>query len=69
MGCLILSVKFNDDRYYDNEAFGKAGGVSLSELLNFELEIAEKVKFKFFVTADEYHTLLQKLTQTYTPNQ
>ena len=65
LGCLVLSVKFNDDKYYDNEAFGKAGGVSLAELFNFELEIAEKLEFKFFVTADEYETLLERLTEAY----
>ena len=37
--CLILAVKYNDDIYFDNLTFEKVGGVSMSQLFAFELEI------------------------------
>lgn len=37
--CLLLAVKFNDDIYYDNDAFSRAGGVTKQQLFDFEKEI------------------------------
>ena len=43
--CLVLAVKYHDDIYFDNLTFEKAGGVTISQLFIFELEIFEKMGF------------------------
>lgn len=45
----MVAVKFHDDIYFDNLTFEKGGGVSASQLFNFELELFEKMGFNAYV--------------------
>lgn len=55
--CLVLAVKFHDDIYFDNLTFEKAGGVTISQLMTFELEVFEKINFNAQVDCEEYEAL------------
>ena len=35
LSCLVIAVKYNDDIYFDNLTFVKAGGVTTSQLMSF----------------------------------
>lgn len=45
----MLAVKFNDDIYFDNVTFEKAGGVSIKQLGLYEMELFEKLEYNCYV--------------------
>lgn len=51
---VIISIKFHDDRYYDNEYYSSVGGIELEELKRLETEMLWLLDFKLFVSTSKY---------------
>ena len=45
---ILLSIKYNEDNFYDNEYYSKIGGVKIKELKALEYNFVNMVNFKFF---------------------
>jgi len=58
---IMLGAKFFDDQYFNNEYFGKIGGVSLKEINLLEIEFLFMINFNLFVETDMYETYNMKL--------
>ena len=50
LSCLLIAVKYQDDSYFDNKTFEMGGGVKTNNLMNFELEVFEKLNYNAIVS-------------------
>ena len=46
---ILISIKYNEDNFYDNKYYSQIGGVKLKELKILEYYFVNMVNFKFFV--------------------
>ena len=53
-GAVLISIKYNEDSYYDNIYYSEIGGVKLRELKMIELTFLELNQFNVFVDHEEY---------------
>ena len=53
-GAVLISIKYNEDLYYDNIFYSEIGGVKLRELKMIELTFLELNQFNVFVNHEEY---------------
>ena len=53
-GAVLISIKYNEDSYYDNIYYSEIGGVKLRELKMIELTFLELNQFNAFVNHEEY---------------
>jgi hypothetical protein len=51
---ILLSLKFNEDDFYDNLFYSKVGGISLQELNALEYEFIKLIRYNLFVDRDLY---------------
>ena len=49
-----MSIKFNEDRYYDNKYYSKIAGVKVKELKQIEYKFLDLIDFKLFISEDEF---------------
>lgn len=65
---MIVSIKVNEDQYYNNLFYSKVGGVSKKEINAIEYEFLSKVEFDVFVNEAvylKYHNYLKKTYDKY----
>jgi hypothetical protein len=53
-GAILISVKYNEDSYYDNKFYSEIAGVKLKELKLIEYNFLELNDFNVFVNENEY---------------
>ena len=58
-GCILISVKFNEDTCYDNKDYGKVGGLSLEEANSVEFNILGALQYNLMIDLERYETYLQ----------
>jgi hypothetical protein len=46
---VLLSVKYNEDNFYDNKFYAEIAGVKLKELNILEYTFAQMINFRFFI--------------------
>ncbi len=49
---ILISIKYNEDHFYDNKYYSEIAGVKLKELKLLEYTFAKTVNFHFFVKND-----------------
>ena len=49
---VLLSVKYNEDTFYDNKFYAEIAGIKLKELNILEYTFAKMINFRFFVNND-----------------
>ena len=53
-GAVLISIKYNEDSYYDNKFYSEIAGVKLKELKNIEYTFLELNDFNVFINDKEY---------------
>jgi len=53
-GAILISIKYNEDTYYDNKFYSEIAGVKLKELKLIEYNFLELSDFNVFVKYEEY---------------
>ena len=60
-GSILISIKFNEDSYYDNKFYSEIAGVKLKELQNIEECFFEMSDFDVYVDQQEFEQYRQYL--------
>ena len=60
-GSILISIKFNEDSYYDNKFYSEIAGVKLKELQNIEESFFEMSNFDVYVDQQEFEQYRQYL--------
>ena len=60
-GSILISIKFNEDSYYDNKFYSEIAGVKLKELQNIEESFFEMSDFDVYVDQQEFEQYRQYL--------
>ena len=63
-GAILISIKYNEDTYYDNKYYSEIAGVKLKELKLLEYTFISMVDFKFYVS-DEIYEKYQNYLDNY----
>lgn len=58
--CIIIAVKFNEDKYYTNKYYSKIGGMDLKQLNEMELLIS--INFDLFIESKVYDKYYRNLS-------
>ena len=61
---IIISIKFLDDKYYNNEYYAKVGGVSVQELNRMEKEFLFLIGFRLFVEEELFSKYFERLKRS-----
>ena len=51
---IVISIKYNEDNYYDNKFYSEIAGVKLKELKSMEYSFLELNDFNVFVNGNEF---------------
>ena len=62
-GAVLISIKYNEDSYYDNKFYSEIAGVKLKELKMMEYTFLELNDFNVFVNDEEYEQYRQNLEE------
>lgn len=54
LSSLVISIKFNEDEYFDNKFYAEVGGVTLNELNDLEYYFLKLIDFKVYIEEAEY---------------
>ena len=60
-GAILISIKLNEDSYYDNKFYSQIAGVSMKELKMIEYTFIELNNFNVFVDNNEYEQYIKYL--------
>lgn len=60
-GAILVSIKYNEDAYYDNKFYSEIAGVKLKELKLIEYAILELNDFNVYINVKEYEQYSQYL--------
>ena len=60
-GSVLISIKYNEDFYYDNKFYSEIAGVKLKELKSIEYTFLQLSDFNVFVNENEYKQYRQYL--------
>ena len=60
-GAVLISIKFNEDSYYDNKYYSEIAGVKTKELKMIEYKLLELNDFNVFINHKEYEQYIQYL--------
>ena len=60
---VLISIKFNEDNYYDNKFYAEIAGVKLKELKMLEYTFMELNDFNVFISHKEYEQYRQYLEE------
>ena len=60
-GAILISIKLNEDSYYDNKFYSQIAGVSLKELKIIEYTFLELNNFNVFIDSNEYEQYIKYL--------
>lgn len=53
---ILFSIKYNEDVVYTNDYYAKVAGISEKELNNLEYKFFELIRFKLYVSKEEFET-------------
>ena len=62
-GAILISIKYNEDSYYENKFYAEIAGVKLKELKIIEYSILEMSDFNVFVDYKKYKQYQQYLEE------
>ena len=62
-GAVLISIKYNEDSYYDNKFYSEIAGVKLKELKMIEYTFLELSDFNVFINNKEYEQYKNYLEQ------
>ena len=62
-GAVLISIKFNEDSYYDNKYYSEIAGVKLKELKMIEYKFLELNNFNVYISHKEYEQYRQYLEE------
>ena len=62
-GAVLISIKYNEDSYYDNKFYSEIAGVKLRELKMIEYTFLELSDFNVFINGKEYEQYKNYLEQ------
>ena len=62
-GAILISIKYNEDNYYDNKYYSEIAGVKIKELKLIEYTFLELNNFNVFVNNKEYEQYKQYLEE------
>ena len=62
-GAVLISIKYNEDSYYDNKFYSEIAGVKLRELKMIEYTFLELSDFNVFINNKEYEQYKNYLEQ------
>ena len=62
-GAVLISIKYNEDSYYDNKFYSEIAGVKLRELKMIEYTFLELSDFNVFINDKEYEQYRNYLEQ------
>ena len=51
---ILISIKYNEDSYYDNKYYAEIAGVKLKELKSIEYSFVDLLNFNIFIKDDIY---------------
>ena len=51
---IVIAIKYNEDKFYDNKYYAQIGGISLNELNKLENLFLEMCQFKLYVSSDVF---------------
>ena len=54
-GAVLISIKYNEDTYYDNKFYSEIAGVKLKELKLIEYQFVELVDFNMYVSDEIFN--------------
>ena len=54
MSCIILAIKFNENKVYKNTFYAKVGGFDVDDLNNLEYDIFYRLDFNLRVLDSEF---------------
>ena len=60
--CIIIAVKFNEDKYYTNKYYSKIGGMDLKQLNEMEMELLISINFDLFIESKVYDKYYRNLS-------
>lgn len=52
---IMISIKYNEDTFYQNDFIAKIGGVTIKELNKLEYKFSQILDFNFFVDHEDYN--------------
>ena len=61
---IIVSIKFLDDKYYNNEYYAKVGGVTVKELNRMEKEFLFLIGFRLFVEEELFCKYFERVRRS-----
>lgn len=59
--CIIIAVKFNEDKYYTNRYYSKIGGMDLRQLNEMEMELLLNINFDLYIEDKVYDKYYRNL--------
>lgn len=59
---LLISIKFNEDKYFTNKYYSKIGGMGLKQLNDMEMEFLVNINFDMFVEPRFYEKYERNLS-------
>ena len=62
-GAILISIKYNEDSYYENKFYAEIAGVKLKEIKIIEYSILEIIDFNVFVDYKKYKQYQQYLEE------
>ena len=51
---ILISIKFNDDDYFDNKFYADVGGIELEEINSLEIELLDLLDWKLYIDKELY---------------
>ena len=61
MSCIILAIKFNENKVYKNSFYAKVGGFDVDDLNNLEYNIFSRLDFNLRVLDNEFYEIVLKI--------
>ena len=65
MATLIVSIKFNDDVFFNNEFYSKVAGISCLEINNLEKEFLKMIDFNIHIEDEEFEKYKDRVEEIY----
>ena len=61
MSCILLAIKFNENKVYTNSFYAKVGGFDVDDLNNLEYNIFSRLDFNLRVLDKEFYEIVLKI--------
>ena len=58
MSCIILAIKFNENKVYKNTFYAKVGGFDVDDLNNLEYNVFSRLDFNLRVLDEEFYEII-----------